>query len=272
MRITVLNENLTYKRGLLCEHGLSVLIEEGNSRWLFDTGQTDVFMKNAGQMGVSLKNLDGIVLSHGHYDHCGGLETFLRESGQKVPVYVREEAFEEKYADKGKIQKEEIGIPWKKHSCGDLVTITEKKTSLAPGVWLLGNIPYTEGLEDCSEGMFVLRGGDFEKDPMKDEQMLVFETHRGLMVFAGCSHPGILNCLHYVKASFPGKKIYGLLAGMHLMHATDERINRTISRLKDYDIEILMPVHCTGIRAISRIRENLPEQYKKAECGDVILV
>ncbi len=270
MKITILNENLTYKRGIRCEHGLSLLIQDGQRQWLFDTGQTDVFLKNAKQMGVSLENLDGIVLSHGHYDHCGGLETFFRECSRKVPVYVREEAFEEKYADKGNAEKENIGIPWKRDMCPELVTVREKKTGLAPGVWLLGNIPYTEGLEDFSPGMFLLRGGAFEKDPMRDEQMLVFETDRGLMVFAGCSHPGILNCLHYVQESFPGKKIYGLLAGMHLMHAGDRRIDWTIRQLEAYDIEALMPVHCTGIRAISRIREHFPEKYRKAECGDVI--
>ena len=105
---------------------------------------------------------------------------------------------------------------------------------------------------------------------MVDEQMLVVETDRGLCVFAGCSHPGILNCLNYVQECFPGQKIYSLLAGMHLMHARDDRIQWTIGRLKEYGIEMLMPVHCTGIRAISRIRENFPGQYKKAECGDII--
>ena len=272
MKIRILNENLTYKRGILCEHGLSILIEHGQSRWLFDTGQTDVFMKNALQMGVSLEDLDGIVLSHGHYDHCGGLGSFLERSAQKVPVYVREEAFEEKYADKGKAEKEYIGIPWEKDSCPNLVPVKEKKTRLAEGVWLLGSIPYTEGLEGYSPGMFLLRKGEFENDPMADEQMLVFETDKGLAVFAGCSHPGILNCLHEVKESFPGQKIYSLLAGMHLMHAKEDRIDWTIQKLEDYDIEILMPVHCTGIRAISRIREHFPQRYRKAQCGDVIVL
>ncbi len=270
MKITILNENLTYKRGLLCEHGLSLLIEQGGCRWLFDTGQTDVFLRNAKQMKVSLENLDGIILSHGHYDHCGGLQSFFQEKKQNPPVYVREEAFEKKYADKRGGEKEEIGIPWEKQACPGLTLVKDAKTEIADGVWLLGRIPYREGLEGFSPGMFVLRQTDFEEDPMADEQMLVVETDRGLCVFAGCSHPGILNCLNYVQECFPGQKIYSLLAGMHLMHARDDRIQWTIGRLKEYGIEMLMPVHCTGIRAISRIRENFPGQYKKAECGDII--
>lgn len=271
MKITILNENVTYKRGLLCEHGLSLLIEQEGKRWLFDTGQTEVFIRNAKRLGVSLKNLDGIILSHGHYDHCGGLKTLLREKGRQLPpVYVRKEAFDGKYADKGGEKKEEIGIPWERSECPNLRLLTEAKTEIAKGVWLLGRIPYTEGLESFSPGMFVLRQGAFEADPMADEQMLVFETERGLCVFAGCSHPGILNCLHYVRDCFPGKKIYSLLAGMHLMHAGQERIQWTVDHLSAWEIEVLMPVHCTGIRAISRIREAFPGQYRKAECGDVI--
>lgn len=270
MKITILNENLTYKRGLRCEHGLSLLIEQEGKRWLFDTGQTDVFFRNAKKLEVSLENLDGIILSHGHYDHCGGLEILFREKGQLPPVYVRQEAFEKKYADKRGGQKEEIGIPWEKQACPGLTLVKDAKTEIADRVWLLGKIPYTEGLEGFSPGMFVLRQGDFEKDPMEDEQMLVFETDRGLSVFAGCSHPGILNCLHYVQESFPGRNIYSLLAGMHLMHAGEERIRWTTDQLGSYGIDVLMPVHCTGSRAISRIREIFPGQYHKAECGDVI--
>lgn len=273
MKITILNENLTYQRGLLCEHGLSLLIEQDGRRWLFDTGQSDVFLRNAERMNVSLEHLDGIILSHGHYDHCGGLKTLLQEKGRQLPpVYVRKEAFEEKYADKRGGEKEEIGIPWERSECQNLHLLMEARTEIADGVWLLGRIPYTEGLESFSPGMFVLRRGDFERDPMADEQMLVIETDRGLSVFAGCSHPGILNCLHYIRECFPGKKIYSLLAGMHLMHARPERIQWTIDHLRAWEIEILMPVHCTGIRAISRIREDFPEQYKKAECGDVIVI
>src|SRR5699024_10418592 len=118
---------------------------------------TEVFIRNAKRLGVSLKNLDGIILSHGHYDHCGSLKTLLREKGRQLPpVYVRKEAFDRKYADKGGEKKEEIGIPWKRSECPNLRLLTEMKTEIADGVWLLGRIPCTEGLESFSPGMFVL--------------------------------------------------------------------------------------------------------------------
>ena len=130
MKIHILTENLTYKRGLLCEHGLSLLIESGQGRWLFDSGQTDAFVKNAKAMGVSLDDLDGIVLSHGHYDHCGGMKTLFalakKEQKELPPVYVRAAGFEKKYAQKGGAVKEEIGIPWAMSECESLRLIREE--------------------------------------------------------------------------------------------------------------------------------------------------
>lgn len=270
MKICVLSENLTYQRGLVCEHGLSVLIEEDGKRWLFDTGQTGIFVKNACAMGISLEPLDGIILSHGHYDHCGGIETLMKQLKDPVPVYVRKRAFEAKFADKKGPEKEEIGIPWKEESCGSLVPVEEKKKKLSQGIWLIGDVPYTPGLEGPSPGMFVLSSGQFEEDRMSDEQMLVFETPKGLSVFAGCSHPGIINCLHYVREQFPGKKIFSLLAGMHLMHADQKKISWTLAQIKEYGVEVLMPVHCTGMNAIVQIQQQYPGQFQKVHCGSVI--
>lgn len=270
MKITVLMENMTYRRGFVCEHGLSVLVEDGTCRWLFDTGQTGLFMKNIQTLQMDMKHLDGIILSHGHYDHCGGLKTLMGALNTKVPVYIRTEAFERKYAEKGKKSPEEIGIPWKPEECPGLVRVTAHKTKIADHVWLVGNIPYTEGLEDPSVGMLIIRDGSFVQDLMADEQMLVIETEKGLAVFAGCSHPGILNCLHYVREQFPDQEIYSVLAGMHLMHASDERIEMTVERIAEYGIHVLMPVHCTGVRGIVRLQQAFPDSFRKAECGSVI--
>ena len=98
MRIVILTENTANGRGLLAEHGLSVLVEAAGKRILFDTGQSDVYLRNAGELGESLEGLDGIVLSHGHYDHTGGLPAFPEEL--PAPVFVRENAFEEKLSER----------------------------------------------------------------------------------------------------------------------------------------------------------------------------
>ena len=272
MNITVLNENTAGKRGFLAEHGLSLLIEAEGRRWLFDTGQTDVFLKNADCLKETLFGLDGIILSHGHFDHCGGLEYLAREyrkAGKKLPpVYVRESAFRNKMAVNGDGRTYRIiGIPWKRELVESSVRLTADRQEIEAGVWVLGNIPCTDGLEPKPDIFFIDDGGQKIPDYMEDEQMLLFETEKGLCLFAGCCHPGILNCLQYVRDSFPGKKIYSVFAGMHLSAASEERIQWTVGALEKSEIERLFPVHCTGVEAIGLMKQRLGRRCTLVETG-----
>ena len=272
MKVSILNENTAGKRGYLAEHGLSLLIEHGGKRWLFDTGQTDVFMKNARLLGEKLMELDGIILSHGHFDHCGGLEylvkEYQREGRNLPPVYVRETAFQEKTAiNSDRRTYRIIGIPWKRELLGNAVRLTGRRQEIAPGVWVLGNIPYTPGLEKRPEQFYIDDGAEKKPDYMNDEQMLLFETERGLCLFAGCCHPGILNCLEYVSREFPGQKLHSIFAGMHLTGASPERIIRTAEGLEKREFDLLMPVHCTGIEAIGRMKTMYGSRCLLAETG-----
>lgn len=272
MRVLILNENTAGRRGFLAEHGLSLLIEQEEKRWLFDTGQTDVFMKNAALLKDSLTKLQGIVLSHGHFDHCGGLEYLVREyqkTGKELPpVYVREDAFLDKTAiNSDRRTYRIIGIPWKRELIEGVVCLTEQFQEIASGVWVLGNISYTPGLEKKAEQFFINNGREKVPDYMNDEQMLVFESEKGLCLFAGCCHPGILNCLEYVSQAFPGRKIHSILAGMHLTGASSERIIKTVEELGKREFNILIPVHCTGIEAIGRMKAELGTRCCLAETG-----
>lgn len=272
MRVTVLNENTAGKRGFLAEHGLSLLIETETGRWLFDTGQTDVFLRNAECLKETLFELDGIILSHGHFDHCGGLEYLARsygKAGKKLPpVYVRESAFRNKTAiNRDGCTYRIIGIPWKRELLDRCIRLTADRQLLSDGVWVLGNIPYTAGLEEKPSVFFIDDGEKKRPDYMEDEQMLVFETDQGLCLFAGCCHPGILNCLRYVRDTFPGQKIYSVFAGMHLSGASDDRIRNTAEALRESGIERLFPVHCTGIEAIGLMKQCLGRRCTVVETG-----
>ena len=140
MRFTVLNENTAGKRGFLAEHGLSVLIVHQGRKILFDTGQTDVFLHNAEKIGETLSDLDAIILSHGHFDHCGGLE-YLAKQRKLPPVYVRKTAFLNKQAiNDDKKTYRIIGIPWKQELLRETEVLTEDKQEIFPGVWVLGNV------------------------------------------------------------------------------------------------------------------------------------
>lgn len=269
MKITILNENTVYKRGLQAEHGLSLVIEANNHRFLFDTGQSNVYVHNAKYLKEDFENIDGVILSHGHYDHCGGVD-YLPEN-ITAPIYIRKGALQHKMAgDFAKSVYRDIGITWRKTPPSQLVQISEPKYELAKDLYLLGDIPYTVDFEKKPEGFFIEQDGKYFPDVMSDEQMLVIREERGLFVFLGCSHPGIINALHYVQMSFPQERIYGVFAGMHLIHANTARLEATYKELQSMELEVLIPVHCTGPRAIAELQKRMPEQCIRVETGKII--
>lgn len=266
MKVTILTENTANARGLLAEHGLSVLVEANERRLLFDVGQSGVYRHNAGRMGVGLEGLDGIVLSHGHYDHTGGLEIY---AGEKLPaVYIRQNALEKKLcADRDTTAFREIGIPWRERNMPFSFHFTKAKEEIFPDIYVLGEIRAVVPLEKQPGLFYIQKEGRIVPDPMLDEQLLVIRTGEGLAVFAGCAHVGILNCLERVKEAFPGDKFYFLLAGMHLRGCGSQRREDTVQGLTEYGFSYIIPLHCTGMEAIVRMREVFGKTCLSGEAG-----
>lgn len=271
MKIHILTDNTVRKRGFLAEHGLSVLIEFRNGSLLFDTGQTDVYCRNAARMGLDLKKADAVVLSHGHYDHCGGLPRFPSE---EIPaVYVRPGAFGRRLAaDSGSGGTREIGIPWIPEETEKIrrrvVEVQGRLTEIRPGVSLCSEIPFIEEFEPKPEGFFrEAEDGTVRSDLFPDEQVLVVENG-GLSVFLGCSHPGVINCLEAVRALFPGRRVDLVAGGMHLEHAGPRRLQSTIRYLEELDIPKIIPLHCTGFSAVSEMKRRLAGRCLLLNAGD----
>lgn len=269
MKIHILADNRTRERGFLAEHGLSLFIEYGNMHILFDTGQSDVYQHNAALMDVDLQKTDCIVLSHGHYDHCGGL-TYFPKSDRFPKIYAHETAFAKRYVQNpdGTIYRE-IGIPWsceERENFENSIIYTRKNKEIAPGVHLCGEIPSTMAFEEVPRGFYC--GEDYSHDFIKDEQMLVLNGEKGLSLFLGCSHPGIINCLHHAAKLFPGEKIHMLMAGMHLDGVSPLRLQMTIQHMIDLDIQKVVPLHCTGIFAICTIKQFLKDRCLPLCAGD----
>jgi len=262
MKLSILTDNHVEAKGLLAEHGLSVWIETGELRLLFDTGQTDVYHHNAAQMDVHLDDADAIIISHGHYDHGGGL-AYLR-TRPKTPVYVGAGALEKKYKTKKHV---DIGIP-PLPNAPDLSFITNPKhLTIAPGIALHSGIPYTVPFEGTPTGFYTRLNGEIVPDLMADEQMLVITRGDTIDILLGCSHPGIINCLHYAQSLYPGKRIGTVMAGMHLNDADMPRIDETIRHLDAMDVTRVIPMHCTGQRAICRMIHALGDRCRPLCAG-----
>ncbi len=251
-QITVLVENTATGRGLLGEHGLSYLIEVDEFRLLFDTGQGLTLRHNAKALGISLQNLNAIALSHGHYDHTGGLAVldFLPETD----LFLHPDALKFKYSPRG-----EIGCPVKdketlKTRVRRLVW-TENPTEIIPGVSLTGVIPRHHPLEDTGGGFWQNPTGTLA-DSLLDDQALFLETPLGLAVVLGCAHAGVINTLDYIAHLTGQQKIYAVIGGMHLLHATSDRLQATLEALAKYDVQLLGANHCTGMAATAFLWQN----------------
>lgn len=250
-RITVLVENTVHRPGLLAEHGLSYWIEAGDRRVLFDTGQGSVLAGNAYKLGVPLRQAEAVVLSHGHFDHTGGLAEVLKQ-GPSMAVYLHPAALEPKFARNDNGTAREIGMPAPAQAALDQraprPVFTTEPTPVAGGLTATGPVPRTTDFEDTG-GPFFLDRDTRRPDPLADDQSLFFDTSQGTVVLLGCAHSGVINTLRYVQSLTGARPIHAVVGGMHLVRASAERLARTVEEFRRLNVAILAPAHCTGMAA-----------------------
>lgn len=273
LKVHILTDDRVSKRGLLAEHGLSLWIEKDDKSILFDTGQSSVFCHNAKAMGISIETADYIVISHGHYDHSGGLQNF--PYGDKAPmVYIHPDAFLRKFATNDKASSfREIGIPWKisdQNWMKDKIVYMKQPLMIEDGIMIAGEIYGSNDFEKVSANFYTEKDGRIIQDTMLDEQMLIIEDDGEIAVFLGCSHTGVINSLKYAQKLFPDRRIKLLVAGMHLDNVTPIRLQTTIQHILEMNIQIVVPLHCTGFGAMCEIKRFLGERCLMHTAGDTI--
>ncbi len=266
MKLTTLIDNKQSQKQLKCEHGLSFLLQTNKLNILFDTGQSDKFIFNAEKMGINPLSIDYVVLSHGHYDHTGGLPAFLRINS-KAKVIIHKQAFKERFSRSTAMIKEN-GIPWRDEPelDSERLILIDQDLQLPDGTHILCNIKPKDGYEVINERLVVKDGSEYIPDPFEDELILVTSENKPL-VLCGCAHTGIVNILHAIQQRLHHSTFKCVAGGLHLNGSNRTNINHVINGLKPYYIDTWLLNHCTGDAAFEQFTNAYPNQVDYAGSG-----
>lgn len=264
MKVTTLLENTTKRPDLSAEHGLSLYLETAGRKILFDMGQTDLFSRNASVLGIDLAAVEIAVLSHGHYDHGGGLARFLALN-HTAPVYVNRHAFEPHYHGSEKY----IGLDTALMKHGRLV-FTEGATVLADGITLC-SCQHSKKLSTETKkhdlgafGLTVLENGVFQPEDFRHEQYLLVEENHRKILLSGCSHRGILDIVDWFRPDI-------LIGGFHFSKLPLDDTLKSYAEYLDRFPTQYYTCHCTGEKQFAFMK-NYMRNLHRLSCGDVIQV
>jgi len=268
-KISILVDNCAHTRGILAEHGLSLLVEHDGIKILFDTGQSDVIVSNAETLGIELNEIDAIVLSHGHYDHTGGLPAILERCGQ-TQIYAHPGIFTERYS-KDTVGRKDVGISFDREQIPDAYLKTNTKpVEIFKNVWLTGEVPRINTFEPAERGFLTIKDNKMATDLIMDDQSMFIQSDKGLIIILGCSHAGVVNILDYITKITAQQRIYAIIGGMHLRQADDMSIQLTTDAFMALEVQKLIPIHCTGFRATAEMFWKMNDKCIIAGAGDVL--
>lgn len=248
VRITALmDDKPSSNKALIAEHGLSLYVEHNGQRILFDCGAGPNLQRNAYRLGIDLKDLDAVVISHSHYDHASGFRDLADNGLGSGALYTGPNFFEPKYARSGaKLTDLSAGFgPDFLARKGIRHHAVEGLEQIFPGIWLVSGFPRTHEFEQIPKRFVRRTAQGFREDDFSDEVCMVLQIDGGLAVLVGCSHPGILNMMTQVRKLL-GQPIRAVYGGTHLVEADSERIDTTLRLLRQMGLETLGLSHCSG--------------------------
>jgi 7,8-dihydropterin-6-yl-methyl-4-(beta-D-ribofuranosyl)aminobenzene 5'-phosphate synthase len=276
-RITVLCENLVGRLIGSGEHGFSAFIETDQGNYLFDAGSGHSVVPNSLMLDKDLKTIRKVFLSHGHFDHTGGLPEVLKLRGN-VDVHAHPHIFLDRIhvvKENGKETKRFIGIPYKKsylEFLGANFILNKDFVEVQKGMFLTGEVPRKTSFEKPDLRLFSEIDGKMVQDIFWDDQSLILDTEKGLVLILGCAHSGMINIIHHAINKTGKEKFYAILGGTHLDFLTSEQLENSIQSLKKMTVEKIGVSHCTGMRAAFRLHQEFGDRFSYGCVGSILEV
>ncbi len=280
MDITVLIENTVNKStNLITEPGLSLYIEKDNKFILFDTGKSDNFIDNAEKLKIDIKNIDIVVLSHGHNDHGGGLESFLKEN-TKAKVYMKRFNMEGYYF-RCMCFNHNVGINNRVfNDYSNRINYIDNFTEILKDVYIFTDIEKKYPIPKGNKYLYTVENQKLVRDTFKHELIMVVKDINGISIFTGCSHNGTANIIETVRNIFLDIHIKALIGGFHLIRiplikflsASKDEIDILTKIINEENIEKIYTGHCTGKIAYQKLKNILGDKIEYLSTGNKIHV
>ena len=276
LQLDIVCENTVGRPIAACgEHGFACLLQTSAGRWLFDTGSGETLLANLAALDLDPRDLDGIILSHGHYDHCGGLLTLLRKTGPRR-VYAHPEIFSTRFWN-GQHEQRDISLPFTRNeleAAGAEFVFIKYFAELAPGIHFSGEIAREAALE-TGDPHLVRRsdtGDSWTSDPFADDAALAIDTDKGLVILLGCAHAGLINTVEWFRQNLDEPRIHAIVGGTHLGPANDEQFSATVDYLARLEFDRLGVSHCTGQIRSAQLYAKFPNKVFFANVGTTVKI
>ena len=273
MLIKTLVENTSISKDFGSEHGLSLYIETKKYKILFDVGASELFLQNAKKLDVSIADVDFLVISHGHYDHGGGLKSFLHEN-TKAEVFLHRLAFEKHYAIRPNDELDFIGLDENLKQNKQIV-LTSDRFFINSGIQVFSNITQRKPRPKSNRGLLTEYNGQTTDDIFAHEQNLVIEEDGKTLLVTGCAHNGIINILehfHTLKGRMPDYVIGGFHLSSRSGGNEDSEITDKIGKYLIGTKAKFYTCHCTGIEPYKRLKAGMGDSIDYLSAGSKITI